>query len=226
MSRQRSAISTATPSLDIAYDPDTGIARKVVARRAVVRQHLANASRARVEQLRPREKMSERSEGLTASGTIAKIDAEHGALALSTHGQVILELRVSDRSRLFLNGEEVRSLRRFDRGFVAKALFTRTQDGNIVEELHAHGRVAAHDAARPRQPVEDDRAKMQELRASLAIHAKNRPVAGGAGWSWWSPSSAGPCLGRRSTSTEGPSARPITRGRSPSLYRRESTVSA
>ena len=103
-------------SLDIAYDPDTGIARKVVARRAVVRQHLANASRARVEQLRPREKMSERSEGLTASGTIAKIDAEHGALALSTHGQVILELRVSDRSRLFLNGEEVRSLRRFDRG--------------------------------------------------------------------------------------------------------------
>ena len=78
-----------------------------------------------------------------------------------------------------LNGEAVDSLGEFSRGVVVKVLFDRTDAGNIVDELHGHKRTAVTDAIKvSAQDTAADRAKLEQLRSSLALHARGRPIAG------------------------------------------------
>ena len=163
-------------AVDIAFDPDTRVALKVVAARRLVQAKRANTRRLRAEDVVEED---EPVTGLTASGAIVKIDVDGGVFALFTERRRALELQVNSESQLFLNGEAVDSLGEFGRGVVVKVLFDRTDAGNIVDELHGHKRAAAREAVKESaQDTAADRAKLEQLRSSLALHARGRPSAG------------------------------------------------
>lgn len=87
-------------AVDIAFDPDTRVALKVVAARRLVQAKRANTRRLRAEDLVEED---EPATGLTASGAIVKIDVDGGVFALFTERRRALELQVDSESQLFLS---------------------------------------------------------------------------------------------------------------------------
>ena len=161
-------------TVEIVYDPETKVAVKIVAHRRHPVEKLVNLRRTPQEDGPSDEGPAT---GLTASGTIAKVDPETGQVVVVTERRRTVVFTVNEQSALSLNGEQIEDLNQITPRAQAKVLFNRTAEGNVVDELHAHKRVIEQDTIRE-QTDADRLEKLRDLRGSLAIQAKGRPLPG------------------------------------------------
>ena len=147
-------------SLDTTYDPETNVAIKIVAHKRHRVEKLAHVRRTREEDLHRDE---EPATGLSAAGTIAKIDLENSQVVVYTEKRRALVFTVNSQSVLSLNGEPIQGLSELSTGAKVKVLFHRTTEGNIVDELHAHKRDLDRDAVRKHVTDKSRLAKLHEL---------------------------------------------------------------
>ena len=164
----------ADSALLVQYDPETGLALRVVVRERAETGRAVNARVVRRSDL-AQERAEETGE-ITFAGILIRTDAESGTIALLAANRRIVKLTVTGDSVLALNGEPISDVGALPRGAELKV---RADAGTRqVLELGAHKREVDRAAVRKKLDPAKLQQRLREAKTELTIRVRGVPVAG------------------------------------------------
>ena len=159
--------------IQVTYQPGTLIARRIVVHRRVLPNKVVTVRKVTTV-VKPA--TTQPKGEVTVAGTLAKVDPSGGVIVILTENRRVLELNVTDRSEIYLNGEPTTDIGALPTAAQIKARYN--ADGNEILELAVHKRQIDFNKVREKLTVANIKAKLNQMKNLLSFRVKGRAVSG------------------------------------------------